>query len=387
MTSRLPRLFRLAQLLALACVLIAPSSATAAGELALSPDEVDFGEVPSGLSQSHQLTVTNAGPDPVQIGEIGVEGGTGPFSIADGGCLDTVELAGGEDCSLTVTFRAPMDTADYEALLVVEGAGVDPAVASLTASSFFEGYLVSDVAEVRVGPTTIGTTSAPHAVRVRNIGDTPVSIDKAHIYGPPSITPFKVVANGCVGVLEPDQECSIEVVFVPNSFLGVGLQGAPLFVIYPGQIGVLVPLTGEAVAPLSPPQNVPPPGPQEPPPTPSGSEKALARLSTAIPALIRGGPSSGRLLPGFRPAAAGRLNLALFGWNRGKRVRIGGGELRFTASAAKRLRIRLNKRGRALLRRPQQTRIQAITTFRPDSGALSRHTAEYRVKAPKRVGR
>ena len=144
----------------------------------------------------------------------------------------------------------------------------------------------------------------------------------------------------------------------------------------------LVPLNGEAVAPLLSPQQalLPLPAHQAPSPTPM---KALIRLSAAIPALIRGGPSGRRVLPAFQLAAPGRLTLALFGWDGRKRVRIGGGELRFGASATKQMRIRLNKKGRALLGRPKRTQILAITTFRPDGGVAFRHMAKYRIKAPK----
>jgi hypothetical protein len=382
----LSHLFRVVRRLLLLAVPLAlaltPASALAAGELAIDPAEADFGEVPAGLSGGWYLTVTNAGPDPVQLGEIDFEGDADPFSIEAGGCLEVLELAGGESCSLNVTFRAPMDTADYEALLIVEGDGVTPAVASLTASSLFEGYLVSDVAEIWVGPTPIGTLSAPHPVRIRNVGDTPVSIKSAGIYGPPSIIPFKVAANGCVGVLEPDAECVVEVVFSPNSFWGPGHQGAALMVIYPGQIGVLVPLNGEAVAALAPPQHAPPPAPLETPPTRSSQRRALTRLSASIPGLIRGGPSTWRTLPPFNSSMPGRLTLALFAWEGGTRVRIGGGNLGIPASAAKQMRFRLNKRGRTLLRRPRATRVSAVVTFQPTGGKLVRQSAQFVVKKP-----
>ena len=89
-----------------------------------------------------------------------------------------------------------------------------------------------------------------------------------------------------------------------------------------------------------------------------------------------------RLLPELEAPTAGRLSLTLFGWNRARRLRIGSGALRFPAPGMGRLRFRLNKKGVALLRRPQRTRIKVVLKFEPQDHVAFRQGPEFVVKAP-----
>lgn len=385
MTRRFPRLSVRVALLALISVFLVPTSALAADGLLITPESADFGEVPSGFVHGRQLTVTNASSTGVLLGGIGIEGDAEPFAVGGYECANVLELEPGESCQVKVFFRAPMVAASYEALLVVQGEGVDPAIAPLTASSFLEGHLTSDVVEVEVGPTLIGTSSEPRSVRVRNAGDSSVAISSSGIPGLPSPSPFEVVENDCAGSLDPGQECSITVVFSPIAEWGPGHQGAALFVLYPGNF-LLIPLDGEAIS--APPEPSPPPLSPAPVPVAEPSiapadefGSALRSLTDAVPALVRGGPFRRRALPVFKFPVSGRLTLVIFSRHRGKRVRIGGGRLRVSASVAQRMRFRLNRKGRVMLRRSQRTRIQAIVKFKPDSGTASRHAAEYRVES------
>jgi len=386
MMSRFLQLSGLALLVSTSCFLLMSPTATAADELTIAPDSVDFGEITSGLSGAWNLTVTNAGPSSIQLGDIGFEGDVDPFSLDDGGCLDVLELPSGQSCDLHVVFRAPMVTADFETIVFVEGSGVDDAVASLTASSFLEGYLTADPSVLDVGPTPMGTTSTPRSVVVRNAGDSPVNISAVGIYGPASIVPFRVAANDCVGVLGPREDCLVSVVFTPNAFLGLGDQHAPLFVTVPGEWGLLIPLNGVAAAPTQP--IGPTLGAEVKPPAVSenavskGLKIALADLADAVPALVRGGPTRLRSLPRFAAPAAGRLRLALFGRKDGRRLRIGAGALTFDRPKTGRLRFQLNKRGVALLRRPRRARIKVVLEFEPHSQAAFRHGRGFVVKAP-----
>jgi hypothetical protein len=61
---------------------------------------------------------------------------------------------------------------------------------------------------------------------------------------------------------------------------------------------------------------------------------------------------------------------------------IGGGALSFAAPKAGRLRFRLNKKGVALLRRSQRTRIKVVLEFDPRYDIASRQGPEFLVKPP-----
>jgi hypothetical protein len=103
-----------------------------------------------------------------------------------------------------------------------------------------------------------------------------------------------------------------------------------------------------------------------------------------VPALVRGGPSRWRLAPTFRAGEAGELSLTLFSWKGKRRLGIGSGTKTFDKPSRARLRFRLNKRGVALLRRPQRTRVKVVARFEPHhNDKASRQDAEFRVKPPK----
>lgn len=254
----------------------------------------------------------------------------------------------------------PGDTATRN--LVVTSSGSE-------AASIRPGFLVATPGSLSFGATPIRVTTASQAVTVRNEGETPVAVTAA--YGGRH---FNLVHTDCVRTIEPGRACTLTIAFQPGSLYGGPLSSDATVTTRHGVV-TRVHLTGTAIGP---PRPVPPPHP----PNYGSIERDLADLTGSLPRLMRGGPVRWRLLPELEAPTAGRLSLTLFGWNRARRLRIGSGALRFPAPGMGRLRFRLNKKGVALLRRPQRTRIKVVLKFEPQDHVAFRQGPEFVVKAP-----
>ncbi len=90
------------------------------------------------------------------------------------------------------------------------------------------------------------------------------------------------------------------------------------------------------------------------------------------------------MLAGFLASAAGTLDVQVYGWADKRRILVAHGSKRFASGAEHRLRVRSTKKGRKLLRRPQQTRIRVVVTYTDQgTGRESTRAGAYKVKPPK----
>jgi hypothetical protein len=353
-----------------------PPSALAESALTITPTVADFGRVEPGGTATRYLAVTSSGSEAVELGDLWLDDQAEVFSIDGGSCLDMVVLDPGEGCSLISTFHAPLTHGEFEAALVFEGAveGDVPGeavlrAASRSAASIRPGSLVATPGSLSFGATPIRVMTPSQAVTLRNEGETSVAVTGA--YGGPH---FRLLHTDCVRTIEPEGACTMTIAFQPGSLYGGPLSSDATVRTQQGVI-VRVHLTGTAIGP---PRPVPPP----PPPNYGSIERDLADLADSLPRLMRGGPERWRLLPALEAPTAGRLSLTLFGWNRARRLRIGGGALSYDAPKGDRLKFRLNKKGVALLRRPQRTRIKVVLKFQPVDHVAFRQGSELLVKQP-----
>jgi hypothetical protein len=276
-------------------------------------------------------------------------------------------------------------------------------VAGLSASgALAAGTLTIEPEQVDFGTNAFGSSVTKTFVAT-NSGPDPVVLSEVALLG--GVDPFDFVAGSC----EPDtlvgvgETCGVEVVFSPIGFQAASYQAllsvaggeedASATALLTGATQSVTPLTATPTTlsadgtPRTRPGTYssdfarPVPSPRKPSPQ-WPVEIRLGDLTDAVPALIRGGPSRARLLPVFEAGEAGRLNVTVFGWKGARRLGIGSGKLDFPVAQSGRLRLRLNKKGRALLRRPQRTRIKVVVKFEPRQGATSRQGPEYFVKAP-----
>lgn len=362
------RLLSSAAVAVVAGLLLAPG-AVADGELVIEPAEVDFGVVKAGQQGSRSLTVRNVGADSIALGDIWLlheEGETAEqFSIDIGSCVESSLLLPGAECQLTAWFDAPLASDYFEALVVVEGDGVDPGLALLAGESDYDGFFVATPTAVTFPATPIGSVSDPQSIVVRNGGGDPVAITTIRTMQPA----FKVVSNACPSSLMPGAECVVQVVFAPVS----NRRDQTAHLMIHGDVftrWLWIPMKGEVSArqlSLAPELLI---------------ESNLARLSDDIPKLLRGGPRRGRLAA-FRAPLAGTLSLRVHGWTKKRRVLLASGAKSLAIGTERRLLVTLTTKGIKLLRRPKTTRVRAVVSFAARDGEVSRQSLELMVKPPK----
>lgn len=339
--------------------------------LIAAPEQVDFGSREFGSFESRTLLITNAGPDSVVLDDVVMMGDVGPFEFTGGSCEPGALVAAGGSCDLEVTFSPiEFELAVHAVDLIVSGDDeAEPAIAQLVATTLAFAPLSVTPGTVDSPLVADGTTGPPRHVNVLNRTGSTLTLDFPTVSGP-----FWISGWTCGGQLAPEASCSVSVHLTPPAGTPAGAHSGRLTVRTEGY-SASVSLTGTVA--------------NMPPRTPRGStrsswpvETRLGKLAEAVPGLVRGARSRSRLLPAFEAGAAGRLSVALFGWNKSRRLRIGGGWIVFDVAERGRMSLGLNKRGIALLRRPQRTRIEVVAKFEPRVGSSSRQGSEFVVKAP-----
>jgi hypothetical protein len=172
--------------------------------VSLSPSTLAFPGTLIGATVTQTVTVTNTGGGSMNIGSLSYPN---PFSVPSQNCVGT--LAGGASCQITVAFqptaRGPvsgvlqiMDTASGSPHSVsLNGTGLAPAAASLSASS------------LSFGSQLVATTSAPLSVTLTNTGSASLNIS-----GISAGAPF-AQTNNCPASLAGGANCTITVTFRP----------------------------------------------------------------------------------------------------------------------------------------------------------------------------
>lgn len=366
----------------LAATAIEAPAVFAAGDLVAELEEVAFGAVTAGEQRSTQLTFRNVGTDWVVLGDAWLvydeEAPVEPFSVDPGTCGFDGVMPADTACQMTVTFAAPQSLGAFDALVVLEGNEVDPAVAHLSGQSVtpppppLVGKLVAEPATIGFPRTRLGSVSAAREVRVRNTGSgsiaVPVTVKNSH---------FEVMSNNCPAELQAGAECIISLVFKPTN-------GPPLPIGYgvgeTRQRGHLVIGQRDPVARR-----------HEPVVALSGDTSSrldfarikanLATVSTSVPGMLRGGPRTA-FLTAFTAPEAGSLKARVYGWVGKRRVLVAKGGESFMERESYELPISSTRQGRRLLRRPQRTRIGAVLTFRAADGMTVTGKRTFKVKAP-----
>jgi hypothetical protein len=349
------------------CALLAPAGALAARSLTIAPAQWDFGALTHGGSSTKFLTVTNNGTELLELSAIRVDGDAAVFSTAGSPCFTGLALDVGDNCDVKVTFNAPSSSGSFAGTLVVEGdGGATPGTASLEAKSIRAGSLVTDPEKLAFAATRTGKTSPARSVTFRNAGDTPVTVTRALVSAH-----FALVSTDCVRTIQPGGECKARLAFKPVTQGAQALSGT---LTLRAKLGVAasVALTGRSLGLSG----------STPKRTRRMIEADLRQLANAIPRLVQDGPARALRLPKFKAPAAGRLTLALHTQVNGQRVRVGGGQLKFTGIKSRRLSFRLTTSGIELLQRPTPTRVKATLKFRTRSGVVYKRTPTVVVQPP-----
>lgn len=205
------------------------------GPLAVpSPLNVNFGNVPSGTtSSSQEITVTNAGNQPLQITNFNFSGDVAQFSLGQNSCTSGNMVSAGSSCTVQVsfvpstagTFNAVLNLTDNSGNVIgnvqsipLAGVGTPPApilVISPTALGF--------------AAQSVGTTSASQTVTVFNNGSAALTISSVATTGADAGN-FAIIQGGsapCVaaGNVAAGKSCTVMIAFTPAS---VGAKNATL---------------------------------------------------------------------------------------------------------------------------------------------------------------
>ncbi len=365
-TRSLSRLGALLLTLA-SCALLAPVGAQAARSLTIAPAQWDFGSLTYGGSSTTFLKVTNNGTELLELTEIHVDGDAAVFSTAGSPCSTGLALDVGDNCDVKVTFNAPSSNGSFAGTLVVEGdGGTTPGTASLEAKSIRAGSLVTDPEKLAFAATRTGKTSPARTVTFSNTGDTPVTVTRALVSAH-----FDLASTDCVRTIQPGGECKARLAFKPVTQGAQALSGTLTLRAKLG-VAATVGLSGRSLGLSG----------ATPKRTRRMIEADLRQLANAIPKLVQGGPARTLRLPKFKSPAAGKLTLALHMQVNGRRVRVGGGQLKFTGSKSRRLSFKLTTNGIELLQRPTPTRVKATLKFRTKSGVVYKRTPTVVVAPP-----
>ena len=195
--------------------------AGAVGRLTPGARELAFGEVRQGASSERRLTLSNTGRAAVEVGEVTIRGGGAPeFALVGEGCPETVPLAPGGRCELTLRF-APAAEGRREAVLVVGQGGANRVLeVTLGGTGLPAPAPRAQVApgNVGFGAVGVGGRSEIETVTVTNRGTARMAVGEARIEGPDAAD-FHVVPGSCAGAsfLVPGSDCTVGVRFSPSA--------------------------------------------------------------------------------------------------------------------------------------------------------------------------
>jgi len=344
--------------------------------LHVSTDLIDFGWLSAFGSATQSFTVHNTGSAPVAPGAIEVMGlSPGAFSIVGNGCAGTLPRRA--TCEVDVRFDAPGATEELFDLVEIQGSSASgPRYVFVEAASFLSAFLSPSPSAIDFGYVGAGRRSAPREVRIVNAGDEPAEV--AEVFASAG---FGVGVDTCSDeLLLPEDDCVVSVDFRPTA--SSPLAGT-LTVTYAGggPAPASIALRGTRTPPTRPlrPAKTPPPVDYGP------VDRDLARLTSAFPKLLRGGPAGLLRLPRFETRRPGTLRVRAHLLRKGKRVALVDARARVKGGVPRRLGFRLAPRKRKLLRGSRPVRVKAVVTFRPfGTRLIFRQTSEIVVRAPKR---
>ena len=246
--------------------------------ISFSPSPVNFGNIAVGQQVPATVTATNNSMLAKTIDAVHVRG-SGFDRVAGGSCGPApFFLASHDSCTVTVRFTPPTadvfsgrlqfdyDSASGNSVDLI-GTGTQPA-------------LLFEPASLTFADRTIGTTSAPAPISIRNEGQASLQVSGVAIDGPQT-SDFEIVGGSCPSAvpfsLSPAQSCTKSIVFAPT---GPGQRIASLAVSdnAPGSPHSAA-LAGDGIA-LSEPKPDPGPTPDpEPDPLPAKADATIKRVT------------------------------------------------------------------------------------------------------------
>jgi hypothetical protein len=192
-------------------------------DFTVTPASLAFGVVQVGTSSTAQaVTVTNNGGT-LPVSSIGFSGiGASKFSQTNT-CGNSIPAGG--SCTINVVFR-PTAAGGTTATLSVTGSGVTK-TATVTGTGSVP-FTVSPATLSFGNQVAVGTSSAPQALTVSNIGSAPLPVSSITMTG--STSQFSQT-NNCGTPVPAGGSCTINMVFSPSA---TGYVFVKVFVASPG---------------------------------------------------------------------------------------------------------------------------------------------------------
>lgn len=186
-----------------------------APQVGLAPERLDFGGTPvDGAPASAELTISNIGRLPLELGRVRITGEHAAEFRRDRRCPST-RLDPGEACAFGIEF-APRVAGERTAVLTIANDSPEgEAVVPLAGQGLWDGpVLAADQTELDFGEQRVGTRSAVRTVRLRNPMPGAVTISGVDVSG----DGFVPAGRGCAGAsLGPGESCTQALAFQPGT--------------------------------------------------------------------------------------------------------------------------------------------------------------------------
>ena len=202
----------------------------------LTPESLDFGELPPGRNTERSLSLTSTVGAGTAVGEARVTGlHATDFRVLRDDCGEAPGQ--GEACQITVAF-SPGGQDERRAQLDLKGEDGRRASVPLRGTGTANGGVAETTpTALDFGQVAVGTTTGPRPVTVTNTGDAPLVLGGAVVGGPDS-DEFRV-DDQCPERLAPGDRCELLVRHTPKD---LGARSATLTAGTSGQLSL--PLTG-----------------------------------------------------------------------------------------------------------------------------------------------
>lgn len=187
-------------------------SAAAQATLALDSSSLAFGSQGVGTSSAaRNLTVSNTGNAPLAFSAITLGGSAGADYSTGGSCAVGTPVAAGASCTLSVQFTPSAAGSRTASLALASNASNGTATVALsgTGQTAAAPVVALSPAALAFGSITVGSSSAPQQVVLRNSGGAPLSLVGLQASGP------FTSSSDCGSTLAASASCTVSVVFTP----------------------------------------------------------------------------------------------------------------------------------------------------------------------------
>jgi hypothetical protein len=195
--------------------------------LSISPGSFAFGPINVGaeLGEPGEFTLSNPGPEPVQLDDAILEGPdlTSFKILPNGSSCYFLEPAGlieaGTSCTVVTIFDPESEGAKQASLKITSDSATSPDVMPLTGTGMprlLPGAILTPQAGA-FGDLLPGQDSEPISFELKSSGTGDLGIESVELTGPDR-DQFTLVSNGCTQIaMASGDSCSIEVAFAPSS--------------------------------------------------------------------------------------------------------------------------------------------------------------------------